>query len=189
MKKGFLLTLLPLAFMVAACGGNEPAPASSSHATGLSVSSQKTSEESSAAGDTSTSAQDPSSLSSLPETFPLDIYIKSNKSLEFWQTNEAVSYAYCWDGTGDSATNKQFYEVTYEGIYDDNTTLHFTVNLDYVTEHVLVLRCDPAVVTTTPATFPETGVWSQTADADISQQSEEGTPILKWIAEPGYQQN
>jgi len=62
MKKRLLLTLLPLAFFVAACGGNNTPAASSSHATGLSTTSQPTSSAqptSAPAGDESTSEPDP----------------------------------------------------------------------------------------------------------------------------------
>ena len=196
MKKRLLLTLLPLTFLVAACGGNAPAEASSSRATGLSTSAAKSSESSaeqttSQATDSSTSqagestSTEPASSSTEPATgYEIECYVKKGTEVvTWWNDAEAVTYAYVWNGTGEGATDQQFLEAEFVEAYDEGKTLYFSVEVAALPEHILLIRCNPAVVTTLPTAWPEEGVWNQTNDGDVTQKAEEEQLIDAWYAD------
>ena len=197
MKKRLLLTLLPLTFLVAACGGNAPAEASSSRATGVSTSAAKSSETSaeqttsqatdsstSQAGEESTSAE-PATSSTEPATgYEIECYVKKGTEVvTWWNDAEAVTYAYVWNGTGEGATDQQFLEAEFVEAYDEGKTLYFSVEVAALPEHILLIRCNPAVVTTLPTAWPEEGVWNQTNDGDVTQKAEEEQLIDAWYAD------
>lgn len=180
MKKSLLLTLLPLAFLVAACGGGDSSGSASaasstskasSGETTQATTSQTTSE--STSEDTSADTSDDSSAAS---GTAIEVYLKNNgASVAWWLDAEAVTYAYVWNGTGDSASGQAFVNATYNETYDEGKTLYYTVNVETLPEHLLLIRCNPEEVATLPTSWPEGEgkVWNQSHDGDVQQKKDD----------------
>ena len=74
-----------------------------------------------------------------------------------------------------------FLAATYVASYDEGNTHYYEVAVENVPEHILLLRCDPAVITALPTAWPESGVWNQTNDGNVAQKTtgegSEQTPV------------
>ncbi|MBE6133620.1 MAG: hypothetical protein E7178_03000 [Erysipelotrichaceae bacterium] len=96
---------------------------------------------------------------------------KEGENVSWWTSNNAVTYAQVWDVVDEVAKNIQFLEVksiTLKG--GDVNDNYYEIEIDLGAarpQKILLLRCDPTVVTQTPTSWPSSGVWNQTLDADI----------------------
>lgn len=97
---------------------------------------------------------------------------KEGENVSWWTSNNAVTYAQVWDVVDEVAKNIQFLEVksiTLKG--GDVNDNYYEIEIDLGAarpQKILLLRCDPTVVTLTPTSWPSSGVWNQTLDADIN---------------------
>ena len=96
----------------------------------------------------------------------LNIWLKNNGAdVSWWNNDGAVSYLYTW-----GAGSESFTPATYVEAFDNNATLHFTVEFeDTVPPNALMIRANPSVITETPTSWPSDGVWNQTNDGEVKQ--------------------
>lgn len=120
----------------------------------------------------------------------VEVYLKKgSQKIDWWLGGGANVYAYTWDGINDPATadvdettNHRWFEPSFIEAYDENQTLYYEISVgEQVPEHVLFLRCDPAVVASLPTEWPSEGIWNQTVDGNIAQKTQgegsEQTPV------------